>query len=103
MYRYELHLHTSETSKCGHVPAAEQVKTYHELGYTGICVTDHLHNAQIAWFDVAHDWNAIIDRYLVGYRAAKAAGEALGMDGGYTAYPDEESEIAARAAESQEE
>ena len=30
-------------------------------------------------------------------------GEALGMDGGYTAYPDEESEIAARAAESQEE
>ena len=80
MYRYELHLHTSETSKCGHVPAAEQVKTYHELGYTGICVTDHLHNAQIAWFDVAHDWNAIIDRYLVGYRAAKAAGEALGMD-----------------------
>ena len=28
MYRYELHLHTSETSKCGHVPAADQIRTY---------------------------------------------------------------------------
>ena len=80
MYRYELHLHTSETSKCGHVPAADQIRTYHDLGYTGVCVTDHLHNAQIAYFDVAHDWNVIIDRYLAGYRAAKTAGDALGMD-----------------------
>ena len=80
MYRYELHLHTSETSKCGHVPAAEQVQTYHDLGYAGICVTDHLHNTQIAYFDVGNDWNTIIDRYLLGYRAAKAAGDAIGLD-----------------------
>lgn len=80
MYRYELHLHTSETSHCGHVPAADQVKTYHDLGYAGICVTDHLHNTQIGHFHVAHDWHAIVDRYLAGYRAAKAAGDAIGLD-----------------------
>ena len=80
MYRYELHLHTSETSKCGHVPAAEQVETYHALGYRGICVTDHLHTAQIAYFDMADDWKTIVDRYLIGYRAAKAAGDAIGLD-----------------------
>lgn len=80
MYRYELHLHTSETSKCGHVPAAEQIETYHALGYQGVCVTDHLHNAQIAYFNVADDWNTIVDRYLVGYRAARKAGAAVDMD-----------------------
>lgn len=80
MYRYELHLHTEESSKCGHVPAADQIRTYHALGYQGVCVTDHLHNTQIAHYDVPDDWNVIIDRYLKGYRAAKATGEALGMD-----------------------
>lgn len=80
MYRYELHLHTSESSNCGHVAAVDQVKTYHELGYTGICVTDHLHNTQIGHYDVPNDWHAIIDRYLMGYRAAKAAGDAIGLD-----------------------
>ena len=80
MYRYELHLHTDESSKCGHVPAADQVKTYHKLGYQGICVTDHLHNTQIAYYNVANDWNTIVDRYLTGYRAAKAAGDAVGLD-----------------------
>jgi len=80
MYRYELHLHTSETSKCGHVAAADQIAAYKALGYQGVCVTDHLHNAQIAYFNVADDWNVIVDRYLAGYRAAKAAGDAVGMD-----------------------
>ena len=28
-YLYELHMHTAETSHCGHVPAAEQVR--HQL------------------------------------------------------------------------
>lgn len=80
MYRYELHLHTVESSNCGHVAAADQIRTYHALGYAGVCVTDHLHDTQIGHYDVPHDWNAIVDRYLLGYRRAKEAGEALGMD-----------------------
>ncbi len=80
MYKYELHLHTKETSHCGHVPAVDQVKTYHALGYQGLCVTDHLHNTYLSTLDCAEDWEKCMDRYLTGYRNAKKAGEALGMD-----------------------
>ncbi len=79
-YLYELHMHTAETSHCGHVPAAEQVRVYHELGYTGLCVTDHLHMGYIRDYPHPDDWEACVEYWLTGYRAAKAAGDALGMD-----------------------
>ena len=80
MFSYELHLHTKETSLCGHVPAATQVQLYHDLGYTGICITDHLHDG---YYDPSlsdAEWRSAMERYLSGYRAAKEAGTALGMD-----------------------
>ncbi len=80
MYRYELHLHTMETSRCGKVRAADQIKTYHALGYQGVCVTDHLHNSYLSLMDCHDDWNECVRRYLYGYHCAKEAGEALGMD-----------------------
>ena len=80
MYKYELHLHTSETSRCGHVPAVDQVKTYHSLGYQGLCVTDHLHDTYLSMLGCPDNWEKCMDRYLSGYRNAKKAGEALGMD-----------------------
>ncbi|MBR3178679.1 MAG: PHP domain-containing protein [Clostridia bacterium] len=80
MYNYELHLHTSETSHCGHVCAADQVRTYHEHGYTGLCVTDHLHMVYINSLPCKDDWKSCMDKYLKGYRAAKAEGEKYGMD-----------------------
>ena len=80
MYKYELHLHTMETSRCGHVRAVDQVRAYHKLGYQGICVTDHLHNTYIELMDCHGDWHECIRRYLYGYQLAKAEGERLGMD-----------------------
>ncbi|MBQ1772547.1 MAG: PHP domain-containing protein [Clostridia bacterium] len=80
MYKYELHLHTKETSRCGHVRAADQVKTYYRLGYQGLCVTDHLHNTYLSTLDSPDNWEKCMDMYLTGYRNAKKAGEALGMD-----------------------
>ena len=76
MYAYELHLHTAESSRCGHVPAAEQVRVYKALGYAGVCVTDHLHDG---YYEPSLDgagWREAMERYLRGYRAAKAAGDA---------------------------
>ena len=69
-----------ETSRCGHVRAVDQVRTYHDLGYQGLCVTDHLHNTYIDLMDCHDDWKACIDRYLYGWRLARAEGEKLGMD-----------------------
>lgn len=40
-YRYETHMHTAEGSRCGRMPAAEMVRAYKKLGYTGVFVTDH--------------------------------------------------------------
>ena len=80
MFKYELHLHTKETSRCGHVWAADQVRTYKELGFAGICVTDHFHNTFFKSLDCADDWDACMDVYLRGYRAAKEAGDRLGLD-----------------------
>ena len=78
-YKYELHLHTMETSRCGRVRAADQVRACHGLGYRGICVTDHLHDEYISLMD-CHDWRECVRRYLYGYRLAKEEGERLGMD-----------------------
>lgn len=79
MYKYELHLHTDEVSICGHVPAREQVRRYKELGYTGICVTDHMHQH---YFDTygEGDWQRYIDYHMNGYRIAKEEGDKLGLD-----------------------
>ena len=79
-YKYESHLHTMEVSRCGHVRAADQVKTYQDLGYTGICVTDHLHSLYLELMDCRDDWHRCMDRWLYGYRLAKEAGEKCGLE-----------------------
>lgn len=40
-YRYDLHVHTSEVSACGSIPAKEVVRLYHQAGYDGLVITDH--------------------------------------------------------------
>ncbi len=76
MYKFELHLHTEETSYCGYVPAAEQVRRAKADGYDGIVVTDHLHEG---YMGCADDWEAAVDNHMKGYNAARAEGERLGV------------------------
>jgi len=40
-YLFETHMHTSEVSECGHVPAREMIQRYAENGFGGVEVTDH--------------------------------------------------------------
>lgn len=76
MYKYDIHVHTSETSCCGRIPAAETVALYKAAGYTGICITDHYSHSCFDWEEGT--WREKSDRFLAGYRAAKdAAGEGL--------------------------
>lgn len=79
MYRYETHLHTSETSPCGKVKAAEAVRLYKKAGYTGIVVTDHYFRG----FFERHpfmNWDRKIDLFLAGYRNAAEEGRKLGLE-----------------------
>ena len=79
-YLYDPHVHTSETSKCGHLPAADVVDRYVRNGFSGIVVTDHLHNEYLSRTDATHNWDDVVDHYLAGYRAAKARGDETGLD-----------------------
>lgn len=80
MYKYEMHVHTMETSRCGDVKAAKIVAQYKALGYDGLCVTDHLHDLYISLMDCHDDWQQCVNRYMYGYNEARKAGDALGMD-----------------------
>lgn len=78
MYTYEVHLHTAEVSACGQVPAADAVRLYKDLGYSGMVVTDHYYEG---FFEkhLSGSWDDAVDRYLRGYRIAFRAGERLGV------------------------
>jgi len=79
-YLYDPHTHTKETSKCGHIPAAEVVDRYLNAGFAGLVVTDHLHPEYLSRIDTEHDWDKVIDHYLSGYKASKARGDEVGLD-----------------------
>ena len=79
MYKYETHLHTCETSKCGRSPGAEHAKFFAEQGYTGIFVTDHFFNGNVT---VPRDlpWEKRVELFKVGYDNAKEMGDKVGLD-----------------------
>ena len=69
-YRYEIHAHTKNSSRCGKLDGAEIAQKYKDAGYDGIVITDHY--APMS-FDLKEFFNKkqAIDHYLRGYRSAK--------------------------------
>ena len=80
MYKYDLHVHTMETRRCGEIRGADMAQRYRDMGYDGICITDHLHEQCIDLMDCHDDWQQCVTRYLYGYREAKKRGDAIGLD-----------------------
>lgn len=78
-FLFDPHTHTAETSKCGHLPAAEVVDRYVACGFSGLCVTDHLHPEYLSRIDTEHDWQKVMDHYLSGYHASKKRGDEVGF------------------------
>lgn len=76
--KIEMHLHTAESSSCGKVSAEDALQEYARRGYDGVVITDHFSkwNFSNLSFESPRDK---VDFFLKGYRAAKAAGEALGV------------------------
>lgn len=71
MYKFDTHVHTSETSICGMLTGAQTAELYHNEGYFGICITDHYYKPFFSKLD--GDWNYKIDRFLEGYKSALTA------------------------------
>jgi len=79
MFKIEPHSHTDESSNCGKIPGAELAERYHEIGYDGIAITDHLYEGMLKKLDDPNDWDACVDFFLRGYKAAKARGDEIGI------------------------
>lgn len=77
-YKYDLHVHTTEVSRCGKVEAVNVVKLYKEAGYTGIVITDHYFKDYFEELK-CNTWEEKVDAYLSGYKKAFAEGEKLGL------------------------
>ena len=79
MYKYELHMHTSEGSACARNTGAEMVDFYINMGYAGMVVTDHFYHGNTAP-DRSLPWQEFIAQYTKGYESAKKAAEGKDFD-----------------------
>ena len=82
MYRYELHVHTSECDLAASAGGAELVRRYHAAGYDGMVITDHYFSLFYEWFAEelqGLDHRAVMERRLRGYYTARNEGEKLGF------------------------
>lgn len=79
LYKYDTHVHTSETSPCGRISAKELVNLYKNNGYDGVVITDHYFNG---FFESLGDmsWNDKVDKYLIGYNNALVEGKNIGLN-----------------------
>ncbi len=77
MFRVDTHIHTSEVSPCGKLTARETVEGYRKAGYDAICISDHLNRGILKKYDGG--WKEKIERWLLGYREARKAGEEVGL------------------------
>ena len=75
--KWELHTHTRESSLCGQVAAAEVAARHLEAGFAGIVITDHYNAYTLSAYP--GDPLERTKAWLGGYRAAREAGEQLGL------------------------
>ncbi len=78
-YKYETHLHTSDSSACGRSEGWEYIEGYLKLGFTGIFVTEHFYLGNTC---IPRDlpWNEWVDRYCASYYKTRKAAEGSGLD-----------------------
>jgi predicted metal-dependent phosphoesterase TrpH len=78
MYLYETHLHTAEVSRCASISAAEQVRYYKAMGFSGIIVTDHFLGGHTTVPDNL-PWEQRVELFCSGYELAKEEGNRLAL------------------------
>lgn len=79
MFKTETHMHTLEGSICGRLSAEEMVQAYHDAGFQTIFVSNHFGTQFFERFGEMN-WDETMERFMLGYRKAKAAGDQIGMN-----------------------
>lgn len=79
LYKYDTHMHTAESSRCGASSGARMAETAKALGYDGIIIADHFLNSntpaatELPWYEK-------VEILCLGYEAAKKRGDEIGLD-----------------------
>lgn len=78
-YRYDLHVHTKESSACARNTPAEMVDMYKSEGFTGIVLTEHFYHGNTS---VPRDleWTDWTEKFCQSFDHAKEHGDAVGLD-----------------------
>ena len=74
----QLHIHSSESSRCGVDGAEKMVEQCKRLGYDMIVMTDHFLNANTTAPMYAR-WEEKVKWQTLGYKLAKAEGDRIGV------------------------
>ncbi len=76
--KIDLHVHTSEISRCGKVSAVDTVRMYKEAGYGAIVITNHFSRDEERHFkSLGRD--DYLNAFKEGFELARAEGERLGI------------------------
>lgn len=78
-FKYETHAHTSEVSLCGKISAVDLVRFYKELGYSGLCITDHFVTGNTT-VSKKLPWEQRIELFCRGFEIAYEEGKRIGID-----------------------
>ena len=70
LYKYEMHVHDSLCSRCGHNPPEVIAKVYYDCGYAGMCFTNHFLQGSTA-IDKTLPWEDKVRAYWNAYLRVK--------------------------------
>lgn len=79
MYRYDPHVHSKEASLCAHSSAKEMVRAYHNVGFSGMVLTNHFIHGNTS-VPRELDWETRMHMYYDAYLAGKEEGDRLDFD-----------------------
>jgi len=77
-FKYDTHIHTSESSACAFSTGADMVRAYAAAGYQGFIVTDHFFNGNTT-VPRHLPWAKRVELFCRGYDSAKKEGDACGF------------------------
>ena len=78
LFKYETHVHTSESSACASSSGVEQARLYRLLGYDGIIITDHFFNGN-SCVPRKLPWEERVERFALGFEHALEDGKKIGL------------------------
>lgn len=78
-YKYQLHTHTSPTSRCGAMTPDELADALYSCGYQGAVLTNHFFYGN-SGIDRSIGWSAFVREYEKDYIACKSAAEKYDLD-----------------------